>query len=145
MSSLCASPPWVSLQYVGPKHELREVQGIERESDLGENIRARWSADNGRTWSDFQPVQPSNRVHYRGVAVWEGESVSVYHPAVARLVQLWLRQIEVKGVYHNFTYVRTSADQGRTWSEPAQLRYEDGAPFDPEEPLKASFLDRTEG
>ena len=104
--------PWVSLEYVGPKHELREVQGVERESDVGESIRARWSVDNGRTWSDFQPVQPSNKVNYRGVAVWEGESVGVYHPASARLVQLWLRQIEVKGVYHNFTCVRTSADSG---------------------------------
>ena len=95
--------PWASLQYVGPGLELREVQGIERESDVGENIRARWSIDNGRTWSDFQPVQPSNKVSYGSVRVWEGESVSAYDPGSASLVQLWLRQIEVKGVYHNFT------------------------------------------
>jgi hypothetical protein len=137
--------PWASLQYVGPGLELREVQGIERESDVGENIRARWSTDNGRTWSDFQPVQPSNKVSYGGVRVWEGESVSAYDPGSASLVQLWLRQIEVKGVYHNFTYARTSADQGRTWSEPNQLCYEEGDAFDPKEPLKARFLNHNEG
>ncbi|HEY5912607.1 MAG TPA: sialidase family protein [Verrucomicrobiae bacterium] len=137
--------PWATLQYVGPKYELREVQGIERESDVGENITARWSTDNGRTWSGFEPVQPSNKVNYRGVAVWEGESVSVHDPGSGLLVQLWLRQINVKGVYHNSTYVRTSPDLGRTWSEPDQLRYEQGDPFDPADPLKASFLNRNEG
>lgn len=137
--------PWVSLEYVGPRHELREVQGIERESDLGENIRARWSADNGRTWSDFQSVQPSNKVNYRGVSVWEGQNVGVYDHASGRLLQLWLRQIEIKRIYHNFTYVRTSADQGHTWSEPLQLRYEDGNTFDPNEPLREAFLNHNEG
>lgn len=137
--------PWVGLQYVGPNLELREVRGIERESDVGENIAARWSTDNGRTWSEWQPVQPSNKVSYRGVGVWEGESVCAHDPASGLLVQLWLRQIELKGLYHNFTYVRTSPDLGRTWSELEQLRYEPGEVFDPQTPLKAGFLDRNEG
>ena len=136
---------WASLQYVGPGLELREVRGIERVSDVGEDIRARWSADNGKTWADFVAVQRSNNVKYQGVTVWEGECVAAYDPASALLVQLWLRQINVKGVYHCFTYVRTSADQGRTWSEPAQLCYEPGDPFDPKEPLKAGFLNHNEG
>ena len=110
--------PWVSIQYVGPKLEVREVRGLERQSDVGEQIRARWSADNGRTWSEFVPVQPSNNVNYAGVTVWEGEGASVYDPTSGRLVQLRLRQITVQGVYHNFTYVRTSRDLGHTWSEP---------------------------
>jgi hypothetical protein len=137
--------PWASLQYVGPNLELREVQGIEKESDVGEQIQARWSADNGRTWSDFVGVQPSNKVKYKDVSVWEGEVVNAFHPASGRLVQLWLRQIDLKGVYHNFTYVRTSQDQGRTWSAPHPLRYEKGDEFDPENPLKPTFLDHNEG
>ncbi|HOA62145.1 MAG TPA: sialidase family protein [Verrucomicrobiota bacterium] len=137
--------PWVSVQYVGAGHEMREVRGIERESDVGEEIRARWSEDNGRTWSAFVPVQPSNKVDYRGVDVWEGEGASVYDPVSGLLVQLWLRQIEVRGVYHNFTHVRTSADRGRTWSDPIPLRYEAGEAFDPDAPLDAGFLGRNEG
>jgi hypothetical protein len=137
--------PWVALQYVGPKLELREVQGIERESDVGEQIKARWSTNNGRFWSEFVAVQPSNKVNYKGVPVWEGECVGAFHDASGLLVQLWLRQIDIKGVYHNFTYVRTSRDQGRTWSEPKQLRYEEGDAFDPEQPLKATFLNHNEG
>jgi hypothetical protein len=137
--------PWASMQYVGPGGELREVQGLERESDVGEDIQARWSADHGRTWSEFVPVQPSNKVKHQDVVVWEGESVSAYHPVSGLLVQLWLRQIELKRVYHNFTYVRTSSDRGHTWSEPRQLRYEAGDAFDPAEPLKAGFLNHNEG
>ncbi len=137
--------PWVSLQYVGPHQELREVRGIERESDVGENIQARWSADNGRTWTDWTTVQQSNKLSYEGTPVWEGESVGVYDPASGRLVQLWLRQINLQGVYHNFTYVRTSPDQGRTWSRPRQLKYEEGGDFDPAHPLAAGFLNHNEG
>jgi hypothetical protein len=137
--------PLVSLQYVGPGQDLREVQGIERTSDVGERIRARWSSDSGRTWSAFVGVQPSNKVRYGGTEVWEGEMVAVHDPVSKLLVQLWLRQIEIRGVYHNFSYVRTSADQGRTWGSPAQLRYEPGGSFDPNAPLDPGFLNHNEG
>jgi len=60
-------------------------------------------------------------------------------------VQSWLRQIVVGRLYHCFTYSRYSRDMGRTWSAPQQLRYEDGAAFDPREPKKAAFLDHNEG
>ena len=134
----------VSVSSVGPKLELREVQAYESQSDVGDDIRARWSTDNGRTWSDFVAVQPSNNVTYAGVTVWEGEGPAAHDPASGLLVQMWLRQITVRGVYHNFTYVRTSSDLGRTWSEPRQLTYEAGDPFDPQQPLKPTFLNHNE-
>ncbi len=137
--------PLASMSYVGPRLERREVQAEEVESDVGSNVRARWSADNGRTWSEFAPIQPSNNVDYGGVTVWEGEGTSVYDPCAGVLVQMWLRQIVVDNLYHCFTYSRCSRDLGRTWSEPQQLRYEDGAPFDLQDPCQAAFLDHNEG
>lgn len=137
--------PLVSVTYVGPNLERREVQAEEIKDDVGENVRVRWSTDNGRTWTPFVPQQRSNQVDYGGVTVWEGEGPSVFDARAGVLVQSWLRQIVVKGLYHCFTYSRWSRDLGRTWSPPQQLRYEEGAAFDPREPKKASFLDHNEG
>ena len=135
----------VSVQYVGSGLQRCEVHANEIASDVGGSIRARWSEDNGRTWGAFVPVQPSNMVQYAGVAVWEGEVWGTFDPVSGLLVQLWLRQIEMGGVYHNFTYVRTSSDAGRTWSTPEALRYEEGAAFDPAVPLAPAFLNHNEG
>lgn len=134
----------VSVGRIGPGLELREVQALQTKSDVGDDIKARWSTDNGRTWSEFVPVQPSNNIDYDGVTVWEGEGTATHDPASGLLVQTWLRQIARDGIYHNFTYVRTSADLGHTWTEPVQLTYEDGDPFDPNEPLKPTFLNHNE-
>jgi hypothetical protein len=135
----------VAVTAIGTPGALREVHALETQSDVGEDIKARWSTDNGRSWSEFVPVQRSNHVVYQGVTVWEGEaSPPTFDPASGQLVQQWLRQIEIKGVYHCFTYVRTSRDLGRSWSTPAPLVYEPGDPFDPKDPLKATFLNRNE-
>ena len=63
----------VSVAAIGPKLELREVHSFETHDDVHDDITARWSTDNGRTWSEFVPVQPSNNVNYAGVTVGEGE------------------------------------------------------------------------
>jgi len=135
-------PPWT---YVGSELQRREVQAEEVASDVGDNIRARWSIDNGRSWTEFVPVQPSNNVNYAGVTVWEGEGAGVFDPRAGVLLQSWLRQIVVDGLYHCFTYSRFSRDMGHHWSEPQQLRYEGGAAFDPREPKQAAFLNHNEG
>lgn len=134
----------VSVSYVGPGLERREVWAEEHQDDVGDDVRARWSADNGRTWSAFVPLQPTNVVDYAGQRVREGEGACAYLPAAGVLVQVWLRQIAVDGRYHNFTYSRISRDQGRSWSAPQQLRYEAGAMFDPAAPCAAEFLDHNE-
>jgi BNR repeat-like domain len=134
----------VSVASVGPGLELQEAHAFETQSDVGDDITARWSLDNGRTWSDVVPVQPSNNVTYAGTTVWEGGGAAAYDPTSALLVGFWLRQIERGGIYHCFTYIRTSGDLGRTWSEPKQLTYEPGDPFDPADPLKATFVNHNE-
>ncbi len=103
-----------SVTYVGSELQRREVQAEEVASDVGDNIRARWSSDNGRTWTEFVPVQPSNNVNYAGVTVWEGEGAGVFDPRAGVLLQSWLRQIVVDGLYHCFTYSRFRATWGTT-------------------------------
>jgi hypothetical protein len=134
-----------STVYVGPKLERMEWQGVERLDDVWDEQMARWSIDNGRTWTAWAKMQPSSNVSYAGITVWEGSVCRAYDPAAERLVDLWLRQIQLDGRYNCFTYYRTSQDFGRTWTEPKQLCYEAGDPFDPEQPLKPSFLTKNQG
>lgn len=134
-----------SREYVGPNLELMETQSLEVLDDVGENITSRWSSDNGRTWSEPVSVQASNNVKHAGVTVWEGGGPIVFDPTSKRLVQIWLRQIQVGALYHCFSYSRMSRDLGRTWLSPIQMKYEDGPDFDPQQPLSEIFLDRNEG
>jgi len=130
----------VAVSYVGPKLELLEWRSTETKDDVWDDNIIRWSHDNGRTWSGFIKRSASTNVDYGGVTVWESGSCNRYHPASGRFVEMWLRQIQVGPIYHNYTYVRTSPDLGHSWTEPEQLRYEEGDSFDPAQPLKPSFL-----
>lgn len=136
----------VSVDYVGPNLEKREWQAVEVNDDVHDNQVARWSTDNGRTWSKFMPLRPSSNVVHKGVTVWEGAiGAGTHDPASGLLVDTWLRQITSQGVYNNFTYFRVSRDLGKTWTAPRQLTYEAGAPFDPNEPLKPGFIKSNQG
>ncbi|MBM3845751.1 MAG: hypothetical protein FJ405_05625 [Verrucomicrobia bacterium] len=134
-----------TMTYVGPGLERREWSAIERVSDVHDEQRARWTTDNGATWTDWISQQPSSIRKYGTKDVWEGGWADIYDPASDRLVQLWLRQIEIRGVFHNAAYIRTSADRGRTWASPHALRYETGPDFDPDIPAREEFLQKNNG
>lgn len=134
-----------AVHYVGPNRERREWRAVESKDDVADDQSARWSLDNGKTWSEWVPQQPSSLVDYAGTKVWEGGWADTYHPESQRLVQAWLRQIQIGPIFHCFTYVRTSTDLGRTWSRPTPLRYEEGAEFSTAQPNHAQFLNRNEG
>ena len=131
----------VSVFQTGPKGERMEVRAVELRDDVPSEPKARHSTDNGRSWSDFTALPPTLS-HPGGVEVWEGGGAKFHDPVAGVLVELWLRQIARQGLFHNFTYARVSRDHGRTWGSPQQLRYEPGDDFDPQEPLKPSFLER---
>lgn len=131
----------VSMAYVGPGLERMEVHALEIRDDVPSEATFRLSTDDGRTWTDFEPLPPTLS-YPKGVEVWQGSITKAYHPTSGLLVDLWLRQIALEGRFYCFTYWRTSRDWGRTWSEPEQLTYEPGAPFDPAEPLRPDFLQK---
>jgi len=133
----------VSVFYVGPKLERMEIHALEIRDDVPSEPLRRFSKDNGRTWSGWEPLAPTLSYPNK-VEVWEGGGAKLYDPKSRLLLEVWLRQIAVKGNYNCFTYCRLSRDYGRTWSAPKQLRYEDGAEFDPQDPLKPAFLQRNQ-
>ena len=133
---------------VGAKRELMETQSVEARDDVPTEKRARWSTDNGRTWSALVPLPPALS-RPKGIEVWQGGGAKCYDPRAGVLVDVWLRQIQVGniwggGICNCFTYYRLSRDHGRTWTTPKQLRYEHGTEFDPDDPLKPEFLKRNQ-
>ncbi len=131
----------VTVNYVGPKREREEIHSLQIRDDVPDEPKRRFSADGGRTWSEFEP-QPTTLSYPKGVEVWEGPGAKLYDPKTGALVGVWLRQINRNGLYHNFTYSRISRDFGKTWSTPRQLKYESGDDFDPDNPLNPGFLQR---
>ena len=133
----------VNVAYVGPNLARREVHSLELRDDVHSSRGWRLSRDNGRTWTKLEPL-PSTDRYYKGVEVWEGAGPVLHDRRAGVLVDTWLRQIAVKGLYHQCTYYRISRDHGRTWTTPKQLRYEEGDDFDPASPLNPSFLSRNQ-
>lgn len=162
----------VTVDYAGPGLERVEVHSGQDRVDVPIETVTRVSADNGRTWSEFEPL-PETLSYPAGVEVWEGSGPTFFDPVAGGMVDGWLRQIVEEvgprsgptepfpGVpegawarqqrycdglrYNCFSYYRISRDCGKTWTQPRQFRYEDGAEFDPADPLKPSFLQRNQG
>jgi hypothetical protein len=133
--------PFLNVSYIGPKLERQEVRGLLVASDKLVDLQRRISTDNGRTWKDV-PGQPNTHQTIGKVRVREHYSSGVFDPVSGVLVGTMLRQLTVNGRSHNFTYTRLSWDQGVTWTNPLQLKYEDGEDFDPTDPLKPANLQR---
>ena len=134
--------------YVGPGPRMRETQGVEARDDVHTGRSIRFSGDNGRTWTPFS-AWPDTVRQVSGIEVWEDGGPCLYDERAGVLVDVWLRQIQVGNIWADgtcncFTYCRVSRDFARTWSEPKQLRYEEGAEFDPGQPTKPEFLLRNQ-
>lgn len=134
----------VGVSYVGPGVEREEVYSYERISDEPEEPKRRRSKDNGKTWSDFEAL-PDIVLSVDGYKVYWGPGPEYYDAEHGLTVAIWLRQPYKGNVYFNQCFSRTSRDLGRTWSEPKQLRYEDGPVFDEKNPLNEEFLQRNQG
>ncbi len=144
----------VSVQYLGPGLRRREIHAREAKSDLGEKFRVRTSEDNGRTWTGFEPLGLGTDALRQGENFMEELSFAVqYDPASRRTIEILFRRVFLgdpekamaaywKGEIRMFDhcFYRLSADDGRTWTEPRQLLYEDGARFDPENWAEPGFL-----
>ena len=134
------------VDYVGPELERQEIHALEKASDSLSERAWRFSKDNGRPWTELQPVYPrATHVGYKGVSVRETSGTHLFDPLSKVLLNVWLRQQAVGGLYHNATYWRVSRNHGQTWSEPQQFRYENGDEFDPNNPLNTSFLQHNQG
>ena len=129
---------WVHAYYANDGLERVEVHTFMAQSDTPEKPKRRRSPDNGRTWSDFETL-PDVVSHEQGARIYWGPGPLFYDAEHEETVSIWLRQTKLK-LYHNHSFSRVSRDGGKTWSEPRFMRYEEGADFDPADPLDPAFL-----
>jgi len=137
----------ISVSYIGPRLDRVECHSYECEGrdDLPLEPKMRRSSDNGRSWSAFEKMPDIVTFAESGETFLWGEPTNgFYDPSTKLLVAMCLRQTIVKEPvqkYLNHCFCRLSADNGRTWGQPQQLRYEPGAQFDPDNPLDPEFLE----
>jgi len=145
----------VGVSYLGPGLRRREVHAHEAKSDLGEKYRERYSENNGRTWSPFQPVSLGTDALRQGENFMEESPFAVsYDPVSKRTTEVIFQRIFLgdpeqalaaywKGEtrFYDHCYYRLSKDDGRTFTEYRQLVYEDGPRFDPKNWAAPGFLE----
>ncbi len=133
-----------SVDYVGPAFEMKEVRMWQAISDTPEKPVCRYSSDNGENWSDFEPQEEVVSYHEGKEIIW-CPGPTLFDPASGALVGVWLRQTRLGGnQFRNHCFCRLSRDGARTWSEPRLMRYEEGADFDPANPLDPAFLEHNQ-
>ncbi|MDA0841382.1 MAG: sialidase family protein [Planctomycetota bacterium] len=143
-STIDTGAVFMSCSYLGAGTRRQEVFFEEHSDDYFGSFRERFSDDNGRNWTEWQPVPA--RKSQQGEAVLELMDLSCGHdPVSGKTIHLALQRIFPKkdytGGYHDHTLYRLSADEGRTWSEFRLLRYEDGPEFDEDNWVNPEYLE----
>lgn len=136
----------VSMGYIGQGLRREESRAFVRSSDWSDTLRVRGSEDNGRTWSEWKQVyeqQPTQGEYtqsggpsQRGTGPLDRVSGMLVKPVFQRIVRgdpkvamraLW----SGNRLFCDHGFYQLSADDGRSWGEARQLRYEEGPVFDP--------------
>ena len=147
--------PSVSMSYIGRGLRREEVRSLVRSSDWSDTVRRRTSGDNGRTWSEWElvyeeaPTQgeftQSGGASQRGTGPYDPVSGRLIKPVFQRILkgdprkamsEIW----SGNRLFWDHGFYQLSADDGRTWGEARQLRYEEGPEFDPENWGNPDFL-----
>jgi hypothetical protein len=143
--------PIVVPRYLGQSLRREEFLCFETSSDWNAGQQARTSDDNGCTWTDYRlyhdkwPMQSG----------WSKEQIpfaTCYDPVSARTLQFVFQRLlcgdgddgvdwgAAGQAYFDHGFYQLSDDEGRTWGELLQLRYQDGARFDPDNWIDPAYL-----
>ena len=142
----------MTTDYVGHEGLRRfEVLTYQVFDDVYQDAERRYSEDNGKTWTAWErdpevDIVCAGDYSHQGF-VPTGPSRGCYDPESGLTVQPYSlatfagdpRKTGLRGTnYH--TFIRTSADNGRSWTEAGMIRYQDGPDFDPAKLRDPAFL-----
>jgi len=132
----------LSAGYTGTGLRRRESLSEEATSDWCESERIRYSDDNGRSWSGWQP-NPEEHPTQGEFVMEEIEFARAYDPAARRMLRMLFQRIlkgapdealaqswQGKETYWDHMFWQVSDDDGLTWGDKHQVVYEDGPEFD---------------
>ena len=150
--------PVVNVKYLGAGLRRREIHGQQGKSDLAEKMMVRFSEDNGRTWTPLAALETGPDSLRQGNNSREDISFAVnFDPVSHRTIEMVFQRIflgEPSEVLHQYwkgekrfydhMFCHLSQDDGRTWTEPQQLTYEAGTPFNPGNWADPPFLHSNE-
>lgn len=139
--------PWNHMGYIGKGMRREETFSFEQSSDWHMMHLRRISEDNGHTWSEWIPI-PQNDGLVQGQYTLSGGPTQFgcgqYDPVSGLLIkdvfqrifrkapQIALQEIWKGNRYFcDHGFYQLSADNGRSWGEAYQLKYEEGPDFDP--------------
>ncbi|MDF1860175.1 MAG: sialidase family protein [Verrucomicrobiales bacterium] len=143
--------PWV---YAFPgkpgyREEIHTVWSHENQvkgyGDAPSEPYRRFSFDDGKTWSGLEKLPPFMNF-LPDVSILDWKFCGLYDPTSDRLVSLSIHHVRdmrdgpPRAIY-NHGLIRLSEDDGKTWSSPQVLQYEDGADLDPENVLAREYLE----
>lgn len=130
--------------YTGKGFYREETLSYQSSSDWAHNHQMRVSEDGGGTWSKWR-LRHREWPKQGGFTEKEAPLARCYDPVSGKMVQFVLQRILIgegsealakswtqeEPTYFDHNFWQLSEDEGRTWGELQQLRYEDGPPFDP--------------
>lgn len=151
--------PVTTMTYLGLGIAREETRGYEQISDWVDDTKRRVSKDNGKTWSDWEPLV--KRTQQSGDSLFTEEKGSTgfqsctnppYDPVSGKLIRPVFQRIVLNDPekalqsrnFWDHGFYELSDDDGMTWSKSYQLNYEQGADFNPENWGNPEFLHNNE-
>lgn len=151
--------PTTNMYYVGRGFRREETLSFMQSSDWKLTSYSRNSGDNGNTWSPWSPIPEHKQVSgnytqsggasQRGTGEYDPESGRLIKPVFQRIFQ-GDPQVALKVIWSgerlfwDHGFYQLSGDNGNSWGEAHQLKYEEGPDFDPDDWNKQGWLQRNE-
>jgi hypothetical protein len=144
-----------SQNYIGSGLTRVERRSVTSESDYANELYARRSEDNGRSWSPWENVHAAEyRTRGDRELLWSAPESGVYDPVHGHAVALTMQRLFLENHHESYkkywgkgestfsdhTFLWVSRDS-RAWT-PQLVKYEEGADFDDADWARADYVNR---